>query len=225
MRSNRQLPDTLLDFLRKQDPPLRTLSSQLKAHLRRELFHAIWRLLLDDDLVRAYVHGIPMICGDGVERRMYIRLFSYSADYPEKCVHFFLHLALVLKYLHRALITLIRDNGVCPCPLCKLHKADIDKLGTVAQTKQLAGLKRTDDEHRRALVNKARALIYSKNGVSLSNTNVEGLLKRTSLVPTIVRIVPLTLLVLVLIIEPRLSERVQRPPRPLRFRFSRHDSS
>ncbi|KAJ3508461.1 hypothetical protein NMY22_g16610 [Coprinellus aureogranulatus] len=35
-------------------------------HLHRELFHAQWRLLLDDDFIRAYHHGLVVDCLDGV---------------------------------------------------------------------------------------------------------------------------------------------------------------
>jgi Plavaka transposase len=45
---------------------------------------AIWNLLLDDDFVHAYEHGIVIECGDGVTRRVYPCFFTYSADYPEK---------------------------------------------------------------------------------------------------------------------------------------------
>jgi hypothetical protein len=46
--------------------------------------HAIWRLLLDDDFLEAYEHGIVIECQDGIFRRFYPRIFTYSADYPEK---------------------------------------------------------------------------------------------------------------------------------------------
>ena len=58
----------------------------LISHLRRELLHAIWDLLLDEEFIQAYVHGIPILCGNGVKQRIYLRIFTYSADYPEKCV-------------------------------------------------------------------------------------------------------------------------------------------
>jgi Plavaka transposase len=48
------------------------------------VFHAQWALLLDDDFVSAYRHGIVVECLDGVIRRFYPRIFTYSADYPEK---------------------------------------------------------------------------------------------------------------------------------------------
>lgn len=46
--------------------------------------HAVWSLLLDDDFVNAYRHGVVMRCADGIERRVFPRFFTYSADYPEK---------------------------------------------------------------------------------------------------------------------------------------------
>jgi hypothetical protein len=46
--------------------------------------HAIWKLLLDKDFVVAYEHGMVVKCADGVERRLYPRILTYSADYPEK---------------------------------------------------------------------------------------------------------------------------------------------
>jgi len=46
--------------------------------------HAVWSILLDDDFTHAYTYGFVMKCIDGVERRIYPRIFNYSADYPEK---------------------------------------------------------------------------------------------------------------------------------------------
>lgn len=53
-------------------------------HLKRELMHEVWLLLLDADFMYAYEHGIIMKCSDGVTRRIFPRFFTYSADYPEK---------------------------------------------------------------------------------------------------------------------------------------------
>jgi hypothetical protein len=44
----------------------------------------IWLLLLDENFMDAYVHGIRIACGDGATRRIFPRFFTYSADYPEK---------------------------------------------------------------------------------------------------------------------------------------------
>jgi Plavaka transposase len=53
-------------------------------HCQRELFHEQWRTILDDDFMEAFDHGIVVKCLDGVQRRFYPRIFTYSADYPEK---------------------------------------------------------------------------------------------------------------------------------------------
>jgi hypothetical protein len=46
----------------------------------------VWSQLLDADFVKAYSHGFVMECVDGRIRRFYPRIFTYSADYPEKYV-------------------------------------------------------------------------------------------------------------------------------------------
>lgn len=46
--------------------------------------HAVWDTLLDDEFLHAYEHGIVLKCADGIFRRIYPRIFTYSADYPEK---------------------------------------------------------------------------------------------------------------------------------------------
>lgn len=56
----------------------------MKTHLKRELEHEVWKLLLTADFLEAYVHGIVVEGPDGILRRLYPRLFTYSADYPEK---------------------------------------------------------------------------------------------------------------------------------------------
>jgi hypothetical protein len=48
--------------------------------------HAVWSKILDDDFIHAYTYGIVIKGVDGIERRVYPRLFTYSADYPEKYV-------------------------------------------------------------------------------------------------------------------------------------------
>ena len=54
------------------------------AHLNREVFHAQWMIILDDELLKAIIEGIEIVCSDGKRRRFFIRIFTYSADYPEK---------------------------------------------------------------------------------------------------------------------------------------------
>jgi hypothetical protein len=59
-------------------------TAAMLTHLRRELAHAIWGLLLNEDLIRAYTEGEPMKLFDGITRVMFPRFLFYSADYPEK---------------------------------------------------------------------------------------------------------------------------------------------
>lgn len=53
-------------------------------HCHRELLHAQWKTILDDEFMEAYLNGVVLICSDGLYRRFYLRIFTYSADYPEK---------------------------------------------------------------------------------------------------------------------------------------------
>ena len=62
-----------------EGPPAEVLT-----HCRRELMHGVESIILDDAFVYAYHHGIVIECADGHTRRVYPRIFTYSADYPEK---------------------------------------------------------------------------------------------------------------------------------------------
>jgi hypothetical protein len=78
-----QLPDSFAEAVQACDV---SPTPALLAHCRRELFHAVWRLLLDQEFCQAYEHGITVTCADRVIRRVFPRIFTYSADYPEKYV-------------------------------------------------------------------------------------------------------------------------------------------
>lgn len=78
-----QLPDVFKDFANKHIGG-KGPSSAFITHCHRELLHAQWKILLDDEFIEAYTHGIVVTCCDGKQRRFYPRLFTYSADYPEK---------------------------------------------------------------------------------------------------------------------------------------------
>lgn len=62
----------------------RTQKQEILTNCRRELMHAVWREILDDEFIKAYHYGVIIKCVDGIERRVYPRFFTYSADYPEK---------------------------------------------------------------------------------------------------------------------------------------------
>lgn len=59
------------------------VAKSLHTHCQRELLHAQLRIVLDDEFMHAYEHGME-ICIDKVWRRFYVRILTYSADYPEK---------------------------------------------------------------------------------------------------------------------------------------------
>ncbi|KAI0666517.1 hypothetical protein C8Q78DRAFT_984030 [Trametes maxima] len=163
--SSLHLPDEIQDFihtfLKKEgiDP--------LLTHCRRELMHAVWSLLLSDKFVAACRHGIVVKCYDGVTRRLYMRFFTYSADYPEK-----------------VLLATVRDMGNCPCPRCLVPKEQIAALGTARDRDIREHKTRVDDHQRRSTVQLARAFILEK-GLGVNSVAVEGLLKPQSLVPTL----------------------------------------
>lgn len=82
-----QLPDSFKDFAVQHHAKWKSQKKDILTHCRRELMHAIWSHILDDDFVYAYKYGMVIRCIDGIERRIYPRFFTYSADYPEKCVY------------------------------------------------------------------------------------------------------------------------------------------
>ena len=85
-----QLPDSFQDFASAFHCKWRTQRQSIITHCRRELMHGVWNIILDDDFIHACTYGIVIMCIDGIERRVYPRIFTYSADYPEKFVPSFL---------------------------------------------------------------------------------------------------------------------------------------
>ncbi|KAA1479425.1 hypothetical protein DENSPDRAFT_862027 [Dentipellis sp. KUC8613] len=157
------LPDKLQDTYRHLFGISATKA--VLTHCKRDLMHAIWTLLLDDEFLEAYEHGIKLVFSDGITRLVFPRIFTYSADYPEK-----------------TLLACLRFLGRCPCPRCFIQKPHIQFLGTLADYFR-RGKTRVDDHPRRSWVEQARAWIFEK-GKALSSTFVESLLFSRSWVPT-----------------------------------------
>ena len=82
-----QLSDTIQEFCQKRFQG-QTATDVNLTYLRRELMHVVWLTLLDDEFIDAYVNGILIEFIDGVTHWVFPRILTYSADYPEKCVHF-----------------------------------------------------------------------------------------------------------------------------------------
>ena len=88
---SQQLPSSFQEFASAQTAGGAPPSKPFMTHCFRELFHEQWKILLDDEFIEAWTHGIVIRCPDGIERRFYPRIFTYSADYPEKWVSSALH--------------------------------------------------------------------------------------------------------------------------------------
>ncbi|KAG8919545.1 hypothetical protein FRC01_001237 [Tulasnella sp. 417] len=159
------IPDEIRDKIRAKLG--KAAAKPVITHCHRELMHAIWRIILDDDFVEAWEHGIVLTCADGLRRRFYPRIFTYSADYPEK-----------------VLLATIRNLGDCPCPQCYVRKREIHKLGTVQDINLRKSKARVDDAERRERVTLARDFVYGDLRSTVSGIAVENVLKELSEVPT-----------------------------------------
>ncbi|KAI0083359.1 hypothetical protein BDY19DRAFT_857627, partial [Irpex rosettiformis] len=152
-----------------QDWYLRTYgvapSAEVLTHCKRELMQKIWELLLDEDFRHAYEHGMLIKFADSIIRRLFPRIFTYSADYPEKI------LLASLKFLANA-----------PCPRCMILKSEIAALGTKLDARRRAKV-RVDDASRRSAIERCRAWIYA-GGRKICSKAVEAYMGTTSWVPT-----------------------------------------
>ncbi|RDB29792.1 hypothetical protein Hypma_014062 [Hypsizygus marmoreus] len=162
-----RLPDEFKDFATKYIGKGKKMDRDFIAHCQRELTHEQWRLLLDDAFIHAYQHGLVVECPDGLMRRFYPRIFTYSADYPEK-----------------TLMASIRQNGLCPCPRCKIPMAQAHLVGTKKDRKARLNSMRIDDLKRQSAISRSRDAVASKN-YAVNSAYVEHQLKAESLVPTL----------------------------------------
>ncbi|KAJ8088295.1 hypothetical protein PM082_022367 [Marasmius tenuissimus] len=112
------LPNTIQEFYREQFGF--PVSGPTLTHLNRELMHAVWALILDEEFMHAYEHGVLIECADGIIRHIFPRFFTYSADYPEK-----------------VLLTTLKQLSRCPCPQCFVQKDQIPDLGTVKDRQRM----------------------------------------------------------------------------------------
>ncbi|KAH9916588.1 uncharacterized protein BXZ73DRAFT_105780 [Epithele typhae] len=157
-----ELPPHVQDFFRQLNEG-KSMNAALLTHCRRELFHSAWSCLLDDEFLDAYQNGIVVECYDGVTRRLFPRIFTYSGDYPEKM-----------------LIATLRDKGQCPCPHCLIRFDKIHQLGTTSDRETRILSARMDTEQHQALVTQARHRIY-EDGYVVDSDRVEGLLRQESM--------------------------------------------
>ncbi|KAJ2971466.1 hypothetical protein NUW54_g12501 [Trametes sanguinea] len=123
-------------------------------------------LLLDDDFVNTYVHGSVVKCADGITRRLFPHILTYSADYPEKC------LIACIKYL-----------GRCPCPDCLITKDRIHLIGISQDMRTRQQKQCQDTPWLRMILKQIRGWLFG-HGVAPEGKHVEALLGTTSTLPT-----------------------------------------
>ncbi|OSC99224.1 hypothetical protein PYCCODRAFT_1416437 [Trametes coccinea BRFM310] len=156
------LPDDLQDYyLHVYGTPI---SADVLTFCKRELMQRIWLLLLDDEFLDAYENGILVLCGDGVTRRIFPRILTYSADYPEKI-----------------LLTALKPLSKFPCPRCLVPKDSLCLAGTPQDLHNRRYHKRQDTPQLRSRIARARKLVF--RGASLNSKRVQALLESEGLNP------------------------------------------
>lgn len=177
-----QLSDQIQDFCEEQFG--KPATSHILSHIRRELLHEVWKILLDAEFTRAYTDGFNVEFADGKVRRVFPRILTYSADYPEKYVCIQVTWQLwVTTVIYRVLLACIKQLGKCPCPTCLVSKEDIHHLGNKRDAQTRSRHKRTDDHVYRSKIKVARDHIYLKGGL-LNGSWLNELLNNESIVPT-----------------------------------------
>ncbi|PIL35075.1 hypothetical protein GSI_02863 [Ganoderma sinense ZZ0214-1] len=155
------LPDAIKDAYTTRYG--RTPSKDILKFCKRDLFQQIWLLLLDDDFMHTYEHGVLLMCGDGVLRRIFPRVFTYSADYPEK-----------------VLVAALRPLARCPCPRCLTPKGKVSEAGSKADMRRRTQ-GRKDNEALQKNIQTARKHLFK--GYAITGARVDNWLKEESLIP------------------------------------------
>ncbi|PIL35257.1 hypothetical protein GSI_01982 [Ganoderma sinense ZZ0214-1] len=156
------LPDALKDFYMATYG--RSPSKDTLKFCKREIFQQVWLQLLDAEFMEAYEHGILLTCGDGVIRRVFPRIFTYSADYPEK-----------------VLIAAMKPLARCLCPRCLMPKDKVAEAGSKADDQRRRNCKRQDTKTLQANVQRARKNLFK--GFSINGTHVTNWTDAESLTP------------------------------------------
>ncbi|KAI0743684.1 hypothetical protein C8Q80DRAFT_1079612, partial [Daedaleopsis nitida] len=123
--------------------------------LKQDLMQHIWLLLLDPDFMHAFRHGMLVTCGDGILRHIFPRIFTYSADYPEKC------LVACLKHLAN-----------CCCPNCLVEKHQIVEMGTQRDLDRRSQRLRQDDQRTQSWIQTIREWIFIR-GTPLDSKTIK----------------------------------------------------
>ena len=131
------LADSFEDFASTFHCKWGTQRSDILTHCQREVMHAIWYFLLDNDFLHAYTYGM---------------LFNALMAVNGVCTHAFSHTQLIIQrstFIHcvtgilvltqwscMVLLATIHDKGLCPCPSCLIPKVKTDLMGQVQDLAQ-----------------------------------------------------------------------------------------
>ncbi|KAJ2920454.1 hypothetical protein H1R20_g16640, partial [Candolleomyces eurysporus] len=157
------LSDSFIDFLKEKNEG-KVPSDALITHCNREVFHKQWSSLLDGELISAMQSGIILTCVDGRRRRFFPRIFTYSAEYPEK-----------------SLVSTIRTNGNHPCHRCLVTKSkfDLSKLGAPEDSERHSRLRETQKQMKSIADARVEAF---EGGFAIDGDRVDKHLKNESLI-------------------------------------------
>lgn len=89
-----QLDDNFQEYYQMQFG--KPASAAVLKQLKRDLFHAVWMFLMDDEFIHAYVHGFVSTLSDGLQRLSFPRFFTYAMDYPEKSASILIFIEFIL---------------------------------------------------------------------------------------------------------------------------------
>ncbi|KAF9521934.1 hypothetical protein CPB83DRAFT_872126 [Crepidotus variabilis] len=156
-------------YIRNQSKYIRAKPSEFAAHhlaYIHKLMQAVWLLLLDNEFMHAYLHGIEIDFDEDNQCLFFPRFLTDSADYPEKV------LLACIKYLAQ-----------CPCPRCLVLKSKIPRLGTKPDMKDRLKLTRVDNVHIHLDIETVRKWLFEK-GINVSSKHVMDILGAKSLTPT-----------------------------------------
>ena len=148
--------------------------------------HAALMLIFDKEFVDACVNGFIVKCADGVTRRIFLWIATYSADYIEK---YSTVCQSIIRYSlqFRALLASIKQLGEHPCNRCTILKSQIRELGSVNDMKNREKSKREDTEHRQSNIDLTRQWIF-QDGLPVNGRAIDRLIGDDYLmVPNFVR--------------------------------------
>ncbi|EJF62543.1 hypothetical protein DICSQDRAFT_146222 [Dichomitus squalens LYAD-421 SS1] len=146
------IPAALLQFYKETYgvPP----SAAVIRLLKYDLMNKVWLLLLDAEFMYAFTHGTLIVCGDGITRRVFPRIFIYLANYPEKC-----------------LVTCLKTLARCACPDCTTDKCNFWRMGMKRDMAAREKNARKDTGFFHAAIARARRWIFEE-GTAPDSTHI-----------------------------------------------------